>query len=256
MHQINNKNLCSNKQLVKWISDKLNVNEFHDYAPNGLQVEGNDTVRKIVTGVTASLELIENAIELGADTIIVHHGYFWKGENPIITGMKKNRLAKLLTHNINLLAYHLPLDAHLELGNNVMLAKQLGINIKGQIAPLIMHGEFAHPLTWQEVSELINHSLDRMPLHSGGNISRMIKTVAWCTGGGQGFIDEAAEYGVDAFITGEVSEKTIHSARENGLHFFAAGHHATERYGIQALGEWLKRSHGLDVTYLELDNPA
>ncbi|WP_093319467.1 Nif3-like dinuclear metal center hexameric protein [Thorsellia anophelis] len=246
----------TNYQLQKVINEKLNIVNFNDYAPNGLQVEGASEVRRIVTGVTASEALIDKAIELNADTLLVHHGYFWKGENPIITGMKKNRLAKLIKNDINLLAYHLPLDAHEEIGNNVQLANRFGIEILGEICPLVLHGKFDHPLSWQDLSERIDNALERKPLHSGGNVAKLIQTVAWCTGGGQGFIEQAAEFGVDAFISGEVSEKTIHIAREMGLHFFAAGHHATERYGIKALGEWLEQNYSLEVIFVDIDNPA
>lgn len=246
----------SNRSLEKILNEKLLIQNFNDYAPNGLQVEGRHEIQKIVTGVTASEALIDQAIELQVDTILVHHGYFWKGENPIVTGMKKNRLAKLLKHDINLLAYHLPLDGHGELGNNVQLAKRLEIEVTGEICPLVLHGKFDHPLTWQDLGDRIESTLDRKPLHSGGNVAKMIQTVAWCTGGGQGFIEQAAEYGVDAFISGEVSEKTIHIAREMGIHFFAAGHHATERYGVKALGEWLAAHYPLEVFFVDIDNPA
>ncbi|MFC0179983.1 Nif3-like dinuclear metal center hexameric protein [Thorsellia kenyensis] len=244
------------KQLLTSLDALLEVENYQDYAPNGLQVEGKKNITKIVTGVTASEALIEKAIELNADAILVHHGYFWKNEPVTITGMKKRRIEKLIKHDINLLAYHLPLDGHMHLGNNVQLAQLLDIKINGEIMPLVLHGEFERPMTWQEVSQLLHDRLDRVPLHSGGNVSRLIKTVAWCTGGGQGFIDKAAEFGVDAYLSGEISESTVHIAREMGIHFFSAGHHATERYGIKALGEWVKNNFGIEVIFVDVDNPA
>lgn len=242
--------------LERIINQELNVESFKDYAPNGIQIEGKQNISKIVTGVTASQALIDEAIKRNADAIIVHHGYFWKGENPILRGMKHKRIKSLLMHDISLLAYHLPLDAHPTLGNNAQLAKLFDIETKGFISDLVPFGEFKRDLTWQELSEQLESVLQRKPLHSGSTTPRSIKTVAWCTGGGQGFIEQAAEFGVDAFISGEVSEQTVHIAREMGLHYFAAGHHATERYGVKALGEWLAKNYHLDVEFVDIDNPA
>lgn len=246
----------NNTELERLINDKLNSATFSDYAPNGLQVEGRDEVRKIITGVTASQALIDEAICQQADAIIVHHGYFWKGESPVIRGMKRNRLKALLANDINLYGWHLPLDAHPELGNNVQLAALLGITVKGEIEPLVPWGELAMPVPGLELASWIEARLGRRPLWSGDTGPAEVRRVAWCTGGGQGFIDSAARFGVDAFITGEVSEQTIHSAREQGLHFYAAGHHATERGGIRALSEWLTENTDLDVTFIDIPNPA
>ncbi|KOC92941.1 type 2 GTP cyclohydrolase I [Winslowiella iniecta] len=245
-----------NSELEQIVNQQLNTAAFSDYAPNGLQVEGRDEVKKIITGVTACQALLDEAVRQQADAVLVHHGYFWKNEAPVIKGMKRNRLKALLANDINLYGWHLPLDAHPQLGNNAQLAKLLQIEVRGEIMPLVPWGELKEALTGEQLAQRITDVLGRTPLHCGDNAPQHIRRIAWCSGGGQGFIDDAAEFGVDAFITGEVSEKTIHSARENGLHFFAAGHHATERAGIKALGEWLAENHGLDVTFIDIDNPA
>ncbi|WP_058972614.1 type 2 GTP cyclohydrolase I [Type-D symbiont of Plautia stali] len=246
----------NNVELEKIVNLQLNTSAFSDYAPNGLQVEGRADVKTLITGVTACQALLDEAVKRNADAILVHHGYFWKSESPLIKGMKRQRLRTLLTNDINLYGWHLPLDAHPELGNNAQLAKLFDIDVKGEIQPLVPWGELAEPVSGEALAAKIAERLGRTPLHCGDNAPALIKRVAWCSGGGQGFIDSAAAFGVDAFISGEVSEQTIHSAREQGLHFFAAGHHATERAGIKALGEWLAENHGLDVTFIDINNPA
>lgn len=246
----------NNTRLEQLIHQQLNSHSFSDYAPNGLQVEGRPEVKRVVTGVTACQALLDEAVKLQADAVIVHHGYFWKNESPLVKGMKRQRLRTLLLNDINLYGWHLPLDAHPELGNNAQLAKLLGIQAEGEIVPLVPYGSLSTPLSGEALKSLIQDKLGREPLHSGDNAPDIITRIAWCTGGGQGFIDDAADFGVDAFITGEVSEKTIHVARERGLHFYAAGHHATERGGIRALGEWLSEQQGLQVTFVDIDNPA
>lgn len=243
-------------ELENIVNQQLNSGAFSDYAPNGLQVEGRTEVKTLITGVTASQALVDEAVARNADAILVHHGYFWKSEPAVIKGMKRNRLRALLANNINLYGWHLPLDAHPTLGNNAQLAKLLDIEVKGEVQPLVFWGELATPLSGEALAQRIEERLGRAPLHCGDNAPAQIRRVAWCSGGGQGFIDSAAAFGVDAYITGEVSEQTIHSAREQGLHFFAAGHHATERGGIKALGEWLAEQHGLDVTFIDIPNPA
>jgi len=245
-----------NVELEHIVNQQLNTAAFSDYAPNGLQVEGRPEVKTLITGVTACQALLDEAVKRNADAILVHHGYFWKSESPLIKGMKRQRLRTLLINDINLYGWHLPLDAHPQLGNNAQLAQLFDIEVKGEIQPLVPWGELAEPLSGEALAAKIAERLGRQPLHCGDNAPALIKRVAWCSGGGQGFIDSAAAFGVDAFITGEVSEQTIHSAREQGLHFFAAGHHATERAGIKALGEWLAQSYGLDVTFIDIDNPA
>lgn len=246
----------NNIELEHIVNQQLNTSAFNDYAPNGLQVEGRADISTVVTGVTACQALLDEAVKRNADAVLVHHGYFWKSESPVIKGMKRQRLRTLLSNDINLYGWHLPLDAHPELGNNAQLAHLFDIAVMGEIQPLVPWGELAEPLSGEALAQKIAQRLGRTPLHCGDNAPALIKRVAWCSGGGQGFIDSAAAFGVDAFITGEVSEQTIHSAREQGLHFFAAGHHATERAGIKALGEWLAQHYGLDVTFIDIDNPA
>lgn len=246
----------NNFELENVVNQKLNTGAFSDYAPNGLQVEGREEIRTVITGVTACQALLDEAVRRQADAVLVHHGYFWKSESPVIKGMKRQRLRTLLANDINLFGWHLPLDAHPQLGNNAQLAALFDIEVKGEVQPLVPWGELAEPLSGEALAAKIAAKLGRTPLHCGDNAPAHIKRIAWCSGGGQGFIDSAAAFGVDAFITGEVSEQTIHSAREQGLHFFAAGHHATERGGIKALGEWLAQQHGLDVTFIDIDNPA
>lgn len=245
-----------NTELEHIVNQKLNTAAIKDFAPNGMQVEGRSEIIKIVTGVTACQALLDEAVRRNADAVLVHHGYFWKNEAPVIKGMKRNRLKTLLTHDINLFGWHLPLDAHPQLGNNALLAKDLGITVRGEVEELLPWGELDEALTGEQLAARIASALGREPLHCGDNAPALIRRVAWCSGGGQGFIDNAAAFGVDAFISGEVSEQTIHSAREQGLHFFAAGHHATERAGIRALGEWLAENYSLDVTFIDIDNPA
>lgn len=203
-----------NLDLEQLINNELNTAAFQDYGPNGLQVEGRPHVQRIVTGVTACQALLDAAVDHQADAIVVHHGYFWKNEAPSVRGMKRNRLKMLLSNDINLYAYHLPLDAHPVLGNNAQLAHLLGIRVVGEVEPLVPHGEFEQPLTGVELQQRIESRLGRAVLHCGDNAPAHIRRVAWCTGGGQGFIDSAARFGVDAFISGEVSEQTIHSARK------------------------------------------
>ncbi|MFH7565658.1 Nif3-like dinuclear metal center hexameric protein [Oceanimonas smirnovii] len=251
----------NNIQLEQLLNKQLNTQAIRDYCPNGLQVEGRADIRHIVTGVTASQALIDEAIARRADAILVHHGYFWKGESQPVTGMKRNRLKALLANDVNLYAYHLPLDIAPELGNNAQLAALLGIEMTGPLEPsnelsVAMRGELSTAVTGSELASRIEQTLGRGVLHVGDTGPAQIRKIGWCTGGGQGYIDLAAEQGMDAFISGEVSEQTVHSARELGIHFFAAGHHATERYGVKALGEWLAANHGITVEFVDIDNPA
>jgi dinuclear metal center YbgI/SA1388 family protein len=230
---------------------------FSDYCPNGLQVEGKMQVSKIVTGVTASMALLEAALIADADAILVHHGYFWRGEAQTITGIKKRRIQFLLQHNINLFAYHLPLDAHAELGNNVMLAKQLGLNITGKTGEneMLLLAELTASQNLHTFAKLIETKLSRTP-QVIGDLHRPVKTVALCTGAAQGYIEQALAANVDVYISGEISEQTVHVARESGMSYISAGHHATERYGIQALGEHLAQKFGLQHTFIDCDNPV
>lgn len=234
--------------------------QFQDYCPNGLQVDGNEKVKKIVTGVTASQALIEAAVAEDAQAILVHHGYFWKGDDPCVRGMLRNRLAQLLRHNISLIAYHLPLDAQPEFGNNVRLAEVLEIEVSGGMEPdrersIGLLGRLPRPMTAEKFCRHLENRLGRTPLHVAGPQSK-IETVAWCTGAAQGFIERAGGLRVDAYLSGEISEPTTHVARELGIHYFAAGHHATERYGIEALGERIADELGVTHRFIDIDNPA
>jgi len=246
----------SSVAIIDYCNNLLAPQEFKDYAPNGLQVEGKSTVSKLVTGVTASQALIDAAIEISADMILVHHGYFWGNENPCIVGMKQRRIKALLTHDINLVGYHLPLDVHETLGNNAQLAKQLDIQIEGRTGKfdLINYGRPAKPMTISGLNTRITERLGRQPLIIGP-ADKVIETVAWCTGGAQGYIEDAIALGVDAYISGEASEQTTHIAVENEIVYVAAGHHATERYGIKALGEHLAEYFDLDHAFVDKDNP-
>ncbi|NRA56061.1 MAG: Nif3-like dinuclear metal center hexameric protein [Gammaproteobacteria bacterium] len=247
-------------QLLAYLDQTLAPSKIKDYCPNGLQVEGTDSITKIVTGVTASQALVDAAVAAGADALLVHHGYFWKGESPVITSLKRNRIKALLDADINLIAYHLPLDIHPTLGNNAQLAKLFGIeNTTGLEAgnpqSVAVKGNLITPTTVAEFGQVIEQQLGRTPLIEGAN-DKLIKTVAWCSGGGQSFIEMAGEQGIDAFVSGEVSEQTIHLAREYDIAFFAAGHHATERYGIKALGQHLAKQFSVEVEFIDIANPA
>lgn len=249
----------STTELITALDEYLDAASISDYCPNGLQVQGRPQIRRIVSGVTASQALIDAAIERETDAILVHHGYFWKGENPVLTGMKQRRIKSLLQHDINLIAYHLPLDIHAEVGNNAQLAKRLGLTVTGPLQAgnprsVGLIGELAQPLSSAEFAAVIDRALQRTPMVIDAD--KPIRTVGWCTGGAQSYIEHAIAAGVDAFITGEISEHSTHSALENGITYFAAGHHATERYGVQALGEWLATRFGIEHEYVECPNPV
>lgn len=246
-------------ELGDYLASLLQVEKIADYCPNGLQVEGRPIIKKLITGVTACQRLLDAAIKEHADAIIVHHGYFWKNENPCVIGIKQRRIATLLRNDVNLLAYHLPLDVHPTLGNNAELAKLLQLPISdsmplGNIPAAILVGEFPEPIAGQELADRINIRLQRAPFYHAGS-KPLIKRIAWCTGAAQDYLEDIALAGCDAYITGEVSERTIHIAREYDVHFFAAGHHATERYGVKALGEHLAEKFGLQHQFIDIDNP-
>lgn len=243
--------------VVNYTRQLLAVDRFRDYCPNGLQVEGRSEIRKIVTGVTASMELLEAAKEARADAIIVHHGYFWKNEDQRITGIKRNRIKFLLENGMNLMAYHLPLDAHQEFGNSVQLGRRLGLTLEGWAGEqdLVAFGSIDKSMLLSEFGERVGRSLGRVPMLIGDQ-SKLIKRVAWCTGAAQGYIDVAVELGVDVFVSGEVSEQTVHLSRETGIGYISAGHHATERYGVQSLGEHLALRFGLEHEFIDIDNPV
>lgn len=245
------------KQLCEFCNEYLSVNEFNDYCPNGLQVEATAEVNKIVCGVTASQALIEAAIRQDADTLIVHHGYFWKGESQTITGYKGKRISSLITNGINLLAFHLPLDVHPEVGNNVQLARVLDWEVTGSFGEqgLVFEGRLPAEQTLAELTQHIETGLDTRALAIDAG-DHAINRIAWCTGAAQGFIEAAAGRGVDAFVSGEVSEPTFHLAREMGIHYIAAGHHATERYGVQALAKVIAERFGVKQQFIDIPNPV
>ena len=246
--------------LLYACNELLQPARFKDYGPNGLQVEGAENIRHIVSGVTASRALIEAAIDAKADAIFVHHGLFWRGQDGTVTGWMKQRLQLLLEHNINLLAYHLPLDAHPELGNNAQLGKRLGLQVQGAFGEqdLGLWGTRADGQTFVDVNALaavVFQALQREPVVVQTS-AREIRKVAWCTGGAQSYFEAAIAAGVDAFITGEISEPQAHLARETGVAFLACGHHATERYGAPAVAAHVAEQLGITHQFIEIDNPA
>lgn len=246
------------KVLSQRAHSLLQVSRFQDYCPNGLQVEGENSVQKIVAGVTASQAFIDAAIAKGADAILVHHGFFWKNEDPCVKGLKRNRLKSLLQNDVSLLAYHLPLDAHEELGNNVRLARHLGlldVEKSANKKSLLMTARLPNVLSVGAWAECLQERLGREPLLIG-DMDKSVERIALCTGAAQDFFEEAIELGVDAFLTGEISEQSVHIARESGVVFASAGHHATERYGVQALAEQLAAEFQLDYEFIDIDNPV
>ena len=246
--------------LETYLDKLLNVAKFRDYAPNGVQVEGRAEINRIVTGVSASQDVLDAALALQADAVLVHHGYFWKGESPVVRGMKKRRLATLLQHDISLLAYHLPLDAHPELGNNAQLGKLLGVENSApmderELQGVGNFGALPTPLSLEVLGEKLSSALARQPVLIAAG-EHPIQRIAWCSGGAQGYIQQALALGADAYLSGEISEHTVHFARENGIHYIAAGHHATERGGIKALGNHLAEQFGLEHFFIDSNNPA
>jgi len=244
------------KDLVSYCNDYLSVDRFKDYCPNGLQVEGRSKVTKIVSGVTASQALIDAAVESGADLLLVHHGYFWKGEAEPLTGIKGNRIRTLMKNDISLLAYHLPLDAHPIVGNNAQLAKVIGIRIEDgmdQGNPLSIGnvGSIPKPMSAQTFSDLVSSKLNRQAELIRGD-DRSVQRVAWCTGSAERMIERADQLGADLFMSGEISEPVVHYAREAGIHYLSAGHHATERYGAKALGEHLSNRFSIEHQFIDI----
>jgi dinuclear metal center YbgI/SA1388 family protein len=252
--------MASAQQLLQSFDGLLQPERFRDYGPNGLQVEGKDPVRRMVSGVTASRALIERAIEAGADAIFVHHGLFWRGQDGRVTGWMKQRLALLLRHDINLFAYHLPLDAHPELGNNAQFGLKLGLKASERFGEqeLGFLGEREDGGTFSTPEELARHLENRMERSATcvGGEQRPIRRIAWCTGGAQGYFESAIAAGADAFITGEISEAQAHYARECGVAFLACGHHASERYGAPAVASHVAAQFGVEHSFIEIDNPA
>ncbi len=246
-------------ELLSYLNDLLQCDRYQDYAPNGLQIEGVPQIQRVCTAVTASEEVISQAVAWQADALIVHHGYFWKGEDPVITGIKRNRIQKLLTHKINLLAYHLPLDGHTELGNNACLSKLLLANdIKthtiGKVPNLLWTGNLPEEFSAEQLAVFLQNALGRAPLLIQGN-KKKIKRIAWCSGAAQDYIQEAYQLGADAYLSGEVSERTYYEAKELEINYYSCGHHATERYGVQALGTHLEQQFGFDHLFIDSNNP-
>lgn len=250
--------MTSREELQSYLDTLLDAGRFKDYGPNGLQVEGRAEVRRVVSGVTASLALIEAAVADGADTILVHHGLFWRGQDGRLTGWLKRRVALLMAHDINLYAYHLPLDAHAELGNNAQLGRQLGLLADGRFGEQQLGFIGASQQAHADATALAAHveqRLGRRVTCIAGD-GRPMRRIAWCSGGAQGYFESAIAAGADAFLTGEVSEPQAHLARETGVAFLACGHHATERYGAPALAAHAAEHFGLDHRFIDIDNPA
>lgn len=248
---------ASRSAIETYLNRLLDVGRFHDYGPNGLQVEGRDTVTRLVSGVTASRALIEAAAAQSADAILVHHGLFWRGQDGRITGWLKARLELLLAHRINLFAYHLPLDAHPEWGNNAQFGARLGLIADARFGEqdLGFIGTLDQPVDLDALAQRVERSLGRSPVVVRGD-GRPIRRVAWCTGGAQGYFQGAICAGADAYLTGEISEPQAHCARETGVAFLACGHHASERFGAPALGAHLATTFALEHAVIEIDNPA
>ncbi len=253
-----NSKIVPRDELTNFLASELDITRFRDYCPNGLQVEGKDRVGLIVSGVTASIALLEAAIEAGADAVIVHHGYFWRGEDARVVGPLKRRLQLLLAHDVNLYAYHLPLDAHAVLGNNAQLGSLFGFQ------PTSRFGD--QDLGWvgniqadvKTVGDLANHiqqKLGRVPMLIG-DPDTSLNRVAWCTGAAQSMFADAITAGANVYISGEISEQTVHLSRETGVPYLACGHHATERYGVQALGEHVAKQLGIRHQFIDIPNPV
>ena len=247
--------MVQRQQLLRHLDSLLDAARFKDYGPNGLQVEGRAEVRHIVSGVTASQALIDAAIEAGADAILVHHGLFWRGQDGRVTGWMKQRLAKLLAHDINLYAYHLPLDAHADVGNNAQLGKVLGWQADARFLDQDIGFIGAVDSDFDTMTQQVTAQLGR-PVTAVSGDGRRLRRVAWCTGGAQGYFEAAIAAGADVYLTGEISEPQAHYARETGVAFIAAGHHATERYGVQALAAQAAEALGLTHQFIDIDNPA
>ncbi len=252
--------MATSQQLLQAFDRLLQPSNFKDYGPNGLQVEGKEQVRRVVSGVTASRALIEAAIQAQADAIFVHHGLFWRGQDGRVVGWMKQRLALLLGHDINLFAYHLPLDAHPELGNNAQLGLHLGLQATARFGDqdLGFLGSRSDGGSFADARELALHLEQRLgrPALRIDGAARPIRRIAWCTGGAQGYFESAIAAGADAFVTGEISEPQAHYARECGVAFLACGHHASERYGAPAVAAHVAAQVGIEHRFIDIDNPA
>ncbi len=243
-------------ELTRYLDNLLEAGRFRDYCPNGLQVEGRAEVERVVAGVSASQALLAAAVEVAADAVLVHHGWFWRGEDGRVTGIRKRRLQTLLAHDINLIAYHLPLDSHPQLGNNARLGERLGWLVEGRFGEQDIGwvGRLPAPMTLAAMARAVEAALRRPP-HVVGNSDLPIYRVAWCSGAAQNLFEQAIALGVDLYLSGEISEQTVHLAREAGVAYIAAGHHATERDGVRALAGHLAERFGLDCRFIDIDNP-
>jgi len=250
--------MAARTEIESYLNTLLDVGRFRDYGPNGLQVEGKPEVRKLISGVTASLAFIDAALAQGADALLVHHGLFWKGHDGRITGWLKARIERLLAAQVSLYAYHLPLDAHAEFGNNAQFGGRLSLSVVGRFGDqdLGWIGTPAQPLTVPALSTLLSLRMGRAPVTVDPGHGRPIRRVAWCTGGAQGYFEAAIAAGADAYITGEISEPQAHLARETGVAYFACGHHASERFGAPALAAHVAEKFGLEHHFIDIDNPA
>lgn len=244
-------------ELVEYLDQQLEISTFQDYCPNGLQVEGCPDIQRVLTGVTACQALLDQAVELGADMVLVHHGYFWRGEDTRVIGIRRRRLETLIRNNINLLAYHLPLDAHPLWGNNAQLALSMGWEASGRFGTqgIAWQGMCRREEKAAELSERLACLLGRSPLLAGP-ADRIVRRLGWCSGGGQSCFEEAVALGLDAYVCGEISEQNVHWAREAGVAYLACGHHATERFGVSALAAHLRAQFGLDCRFVDIDNPV
>ena len=256
-HSPHKATMADRNDIDRHLHELLAVDRFKDYGPNGLQVEGTAQVRRIASGVTASLAFIDAALAAGADTLLVHHGLFWRGQDGRLVGWLKQRVQRLLAHDLNLFAYHLPLDAHAQLGNNAQWGLRLGLQADGRFGEqeLGFIGDAGALADADALAARIGDALGRAPLLLRGD-GRPLRRIAWCSGGAQGFFEAAVAAGADAYLSGEVSEPQAHLARETGVAFLACGHHASERYGAPALGAYLGERFGVEHQFIEIDNPA
>ena len=253
-----NSTIVQREELTKFIASELDITRFRDYCPNGLQVEGKNQIGLIISGVTASIALLEAAIASGADAVIVHHGYFWRGEDARVVGQLKRRLHLLLEHDLNLFAYHLPLDSHAVIGNNAQLGKLLGFQASSRFGDQEIGwlGDIQSSVkTVGELARLIETKLGRAPMLVG-DAQQPVRKVAWCTGAAQTLFADGIAVGADVYISGEISEQTVHLSRESGIPYLACGHHATERYGVQALGEHVAQHFGIRHQFIDIPNPV
>ena len=247
------------KALAQFLDKELQVARFRDYCPNGLQVEGRNEIKRVVSGVTACQALLDEAVRLQADAVLVHHGYFWRGEDARVIGTKLKRLQTLIKHDISLFAYHLPLDSHVTLGNNAQLAELFELDVTGRFGEddigWLGRTRFGQVQTLAQLSELISVKLQRKVLFIG-DADQEVETIAWCSGGAQSMLSAAIDAGASVYVSGEISEPTVHLARESGVSYIAAGHHATERYGVQAVGKLIEQEFGIEHLFVDINNPV